>query len=85
VLVPRSLPIDAPVEIAITVRDRDSGRSARTSITGVVRKPRLCTPGQLTQAQYQAKIADLKAALSAQALTQEEYDRYDAELINCLK
>ena len=85
VLVPRSLPIDAPVEIAITVRDRDSGRSARTSITGVVRKPKLCTPGQLTQAQYQAKIADLKAALSAQALTQEEYDRYDAELVNCLK
>lgn len=85
VLVPRSLPIDAPVEIAITVRDRDSGRSARTSFTGVVRKPKLCTPGQLTQAQYQAKIADLRAALSAQALTQEEFDRYDAELINCLK
>ena len=85
VLVPRSLPIDAPVEIAIAARDRDSGRSARTSITGVVRKPKLCTPGQLTQAQYQAKIADLRAALSAQALTQDEYDRYDAELINCLK
>jgi hypothetical protein len=85
VLVPRSLPINAPVEIAITVRDRDSGRSARTTITGVVRKPKLCTPGALTQAQYQAKIADLRAALAASALTQQEYDSYDAELINCLK
>jgi len=67
------------------VRDRDSGRSARTTITGVVRKPKLCTPGALTQAQYQAKIADLRAALAASALTQQEYDSYDAELINCLK
>jgi hypothetical protein len=85
ITVPRTLPIDAPVEIAITARDRQSSRSARTTITGVVRKPKLCVPGQLTTAQYQAKIADLKAALSAKALTQDEYDRYDAELVSCLK
>jgi hypothetical protein len=85
IVVPRSLPIDAPVEIVITARDRDSARSARTTIVGVVRKPKLCTPGQLTTAQYQTKIADLRAALSAKVLTQDEFDRYDAELVTCLK
>jgi hypothetical protein len=69
----------------ITARDRDSSRTARTTIVGVVRKPRLCTPGQLTTAQYQAKIADLRAALSAKVLTQDEFDRYDAELVACLR
>ena len=85
IIVPRTLPIDAPVEIVITARDRDSSRNARTTIVGVVRKSRLCTPGQLTTAQYQAKIADLRAALSAKVLTQEEFDRYDAELVTCLR
>jgi hypothetical protein len=85
IVVPRTLPIDAPVEIVITARDRDSSRNARTTIVGVVRKPKLCTPGQLTTAQYQAKIADLRAALSAKVLTQEEFDRYDAELVTCLR
>jgi hypothetical protein len=85
IIVPRTLPIDAPVEIAITARDRPSSRSARATVVGVVRKPKLCVPGQLTNAQYQAKIADLKAALSVKALTQDEYDRYDAELVACLK
>ena len=85
VIVPRSLPIDAPVEMTITVRDRVSMRTARTSIVGVVRKPRLCLPGQLTRPQYQEKIANLRTALSDKLLTQAEFDRYDAELVACLK
>lgn len=85
VVVPRTLPIDAPVEIAITARDRQSARTARTAIVGVVRKPKLCVPGQLTPAQYRAKIGDLRAALAAKVLTQDEFDRYDAELVACLK
>ena len=75
----------APVEIAITARDRASSRSARTTVTGVVRKPRLCEPGQLTRAQYQAKIAELRAAVTAGDITQAQFDRYDAELVACLK
>lgn len=85
VIVPRSLPIDAPVEISITVRDTASTRTARTSIVGVVRKPKLCLPGQLTRAQYQEKIASLRTALSDKILTPAEFDRYDAELVACLK
>jgi hypothetical protein len=85
IIVPRTLPIDAPVEIAITARDRQSSRTARTTIVGVVRKPKLCVPGELTRAQYQAKVADLRAALADKVLTQAEFDRYDAELVACLK
>jgi hypothetical protein len=85
IIVPRDLPIDAPVEIAIVARDRQSSRTARTTVVGVVRKPKLCTPGQLTHAQYQAKVTELRAALGAKYLTQDEFDRYDAELVACLK
>jgi hypothetical protein len=85
VIVPRSLPIDAPVEIAITARDRATSRSARTTVTGVVRKPKLCEPGQLTRAQYQAKITELRAAVTAGDITQAQLDHYDAELVACLK
>jgi hypothetical protein len=85
VAVPRTLPIDAPVEIAITARDRASSRSVRATVVGVVRKPRLCEPGQLTRAQYRAKIAELRAAVTAGDITQAQFDRYDAELVACLK
>jgi hypothetical protein len=85
VTVPRTLPIDALVEMAITARDRPSGRTARAAVVGVVRRPKLCMPGQLTRAEYQDKVADLRTALSAKALTQAEFDRYDAELVSCLK
>jgi hypothetical protein len=85
IAVPRGLPIHAPVEIAITARDRASSRSARATVAGVVRKPRLCEPGKLTRAQYQAKITELRAAVTAGDLTQAQFDRYDAELVACLK
>jgi hypothetical protein len=85
IIVPRELPIDAPVEISIVARDRQSSRTARTAVVGVVRKPKLCVPGQLTHAQYQAKVAELRAALVNKYLTQDKFDRYDSELVACLK
>jgi hypothetical protein len=85
IIVPRELPIDAPVEISIVARDRQSSRTARTTVVGVVRKPKLCVPGQLTHAQYQAKVAELRAALVNKYLMQDEFDRYDSELVACLK
>ncbi|HMG52682.1 MAG TPA: hypothetical protein VK601_04365 [Kofleriaceae bacterium] len=85
VVVPRGLPIDAPVEIAIVARDRTSSRAARTTIVGVVRKPTMCEPGQLTRAQYQAKITELRAAVTAGDIAQAQFDKYDAELTACLK
>lgn len=85
IVVVGDVPIDAEVEIAVTARDRGSARTARTTLPGVVRKPKLCEPGQLTQAQYQTEIAKLRSALSRGLFTQVEYDRLDAELVACLK
>jgi hypothetical protein len=85
ITVPRDLPIDAPVEIVIVARDRQSSRSASTTVVGVVRKPKLCVKGQLTDAQYRAKLTELRAAVTAGDLTQAQLDRYDAEMVTCLK
>jgi hypothetical protein len=83
--VPRELAIDSTVEIAVSANDRQFARSAHTSLVGVVRKPKLCNAGQLTRAQYRAKLTELRAAVAAGDLTQAQLDRYDAELVTCLK
>jgi hypothetical protein len=85
VAVPRELPIDSTVQIAAIARDTESARTARASVVGVVRKPKLCTAGHLTRAQYQAKLRELRAAVTAGDLTQAQLDRYDAELVTCLQ
>jgi len=85
IAVPRDLPMGAPVEIELTARDPASPRSARATVAGVVRKPRLCDPGRLTRDQYRAKLTELRAAVAAGDLTQAQLDRYDAELVTCLK
>jgi hypothetical protein len=83
--VPRTLPINAQVPIAITVRDHPSSVTATTTMVGLVRKPRLCVPGALTRAEYRARVQELQAQLAAKRLTQSEYDGYEAELVACLK
>jgi hypothetical protein len=83
--IPRDVALDSTLEILVTARDARFQRSASTTITGVVRKPKLCSSGQLTRAQYNAKIAELRAAFAAGDLTQAELDRYDAELVGCLQ
>ncbi|MCE9579005.1 MAG: hypothetical protein K8W52_38125 [Deltaproteobacteria bacterium] len=85
VAIPRNLTLDAPVELTVEARDQRFQRTATATIAGIVRKPRLCIPGQLTRAQYNAKIAELRAAAAAGDLTQAELDRYDAELVGCLQ
>jgi hypothetical protein len=85
VAIPRELTLDADVEIAVTAQDARSQRSARTSIVGTPRSPKVCAPGQLTRAQYQVKLRELRAAAAAGDLTQAQLDRYDAELVACLK
>jgi hypothetical protein len=83
--VPRSLPINSQVPIAIRVRDRQSSRTATATVVGVMRKPRLCTPGKLTRAEYQAALTEFQAQLAAKRITQAEYDNYEGELVGCLK
>lgn len=84
ITIPRELAIDSTVEIAVSAHDPKAQRSARTVVVGVVRKLKLCTAGQLSRAQYRAKLKELRAAVAAGDLTQAQLDRYDAELVTCL-
>ena len=80
-----SIPIDAQVEITITAKERGTARTARTTLPGVVRKPKLCVPGQLTPQKYQSEITKLRSGRAQGLFTQAELDRLDAELVACLK
>ena len=45
----------------------------------------LCPGGKLTRAQYDEKRAKLKKTLAQGAITQEEFERLDGDLIRCLE
>jgi len=40
---------------------------------------------RLTRDEYKAKRKRLQAALDSGALTQKEFDKYDADLVSCLQ
>jgi hypothetical protein len=85
VTIPRDAALDATVELAVNAHDRKGKLTAHTSVISAVRKRRLCAPGELTRDQYRAKMNELRAAVAAGDMTQAQLDRYDAELVTCLK
>ncbi|HET9627012.1 MAG TPA: hypothetical protein VFP84_36885, partial [Kofleriaceae bacterium] len=85
VTIPRDAALDATVELAVNAHDRKGKLTAHTSVVSAVRKRKLCTPGELTREQYRAKLTELRAAVAAGDMTQAQLDRYDAELVTCLK
>jgi hypothetical protein len=84
VTIPHDLSIDSMVAITVFATDHTFRRVAHTRVVGTIRRPALCTPGQLTPTQYQVKVAELRAELAAGDLTQAQFDQYDAELVTCL-
>jgi hypothetical protein len=85
IVLPSDLAIDSTVEIAVTARDVISTDIARTTILGVIRKPNPCISGRLSREQYREKIAQLRAAVAEGSMTSEQFDRYDAALVACLR
>lgn len=85
VTIPRDAALDATVELAVNAHDRKGKLTAHTSVVSAVRKRKLCAPGELTREQYRAKMNELRAAVAAGDMTQAQLDRYDAELVTCLK
>jgi hypothetical protein len=81
--VPRDFPIDS--KILVLARDTVFSRTARAVVPGVIRRSRMCEVGKLTAGEYRAKIAELRAATSAGYINQAQFDRYDAELVGCLR
>jgi hypothetical protein len=85
IVIPRELAASSTVQLAITARDTRLGRETQTTLNATVGKPKLCDAGKLTRKQYDAKIRELRATVASGDMTQVQLDRYDAELILCLK
>lgn len=79
------LTVGSSAELGINVLDAQLHRVAHTTVTLQITKPRLCEPGSLTRAAYDAKIAKLRNNVRAGNMTQAEMDGYDSELLLCLR
>jgi hypothetical protein len=55
------------------------------SMSVAVASPSTGCKARLTRSEYQVKHKRLQAALDAGALTQKEFDAYDADLVSCLQ
>ncbi len=85
VRVPRGATPDQAVPLVVRVEKPGGGRLGVERGSIEVRMPTLCPDGRITRAQYEAKRASLEAAVDSGTLTQEEFERYDAELVGCLR
>jgi hypothetical protein len=78
--------LDPTVVAAVT-----SDNAPPASVTGKLRlAPEItlrgpCTRGTLTREAYRIRRSGLAAALAAAALTQQEFDSYDAALVSCIE
>jgi hypothetical protein len=84
VTVPRDLVIGSTTQLVVTASDPERGRLAQTLLVAEVAKAKLCVAGQLSRRDYDAKLAELRAAVKAGDMTQAQLDRYDGELLLCL-
>lgn len=76
--------LGARVSLSITARGGNVKREGIQHLRARVVAPVLCPAGRLTRAAYTAKLRQLRAALKSGALSQQEFDRYDAALVMCL-
>lgn len=83
--IPADLAINSNVEIATTAHARKTPRTAHAQVIGVIGKPRVCRAGTLTRAEYNAKVAAMRAAMASGGLRKDAFDRYDAELVTCMR
>lgn len=79
--------VPADVEGDSTVRVAIAGAAVRPAAATINIKVAsgLCGGKKLTQEEYRARRAKLEKAFQAGALSAQEFDRYDAELVSCLK
>jgi hypothetical protein len=83
-VVPREATLDSELALTVRVRHADSKAVESEVITLVIARPAICPDGKLTRAQFETKRAELKRTLAEGIITQEEYDRYEEQLVGCL-
>ena len=76
-----------PTVVAVVTSGNAPPASATSKLRLATEAPLhgLCERGALTRDAYRIKRNSLEAALAAAALTQQEFDRYDAALVRCIE
>lgn len=82
--VPRDATMDAELTIHIDVVDA-SGAKAQALLHLEVARPQLCPEGRITRERFLEKRAELRRKLAAGLISKDDYDRYEAELVGCMK
>jgi hypothetical protein len=82
--VPRDASIDAPLTLRIDAVDA-SGVRAQAILHLEVARPQLCPGGRITRERFVEKRTELRRKLDAGLISKEDYDRYEAELVGCMK
>ena len=83
--VPRGAALDSQLALTLRVRHDGSKHFQEVVLPLVVARPRICPHGKLTREAFTKKRAELRGTLDAGLISQDEYDRYEAELVGCLE
>jgi hypothetical protein len=77
--------MDSELVIDVVARDPGSGVSGSHELKVLVARPKICPSGKLTRPEFVKKREELRKTLEAGVISQEEYERYEAELVGCME
>lgn len=82
---PSSAKLGSSLQITITMSAPDMAPVTQRVAVEVVEFHGMCKQGKLTRDEYRKKRKRLESALAAGALSQDEFDKYDSELVSCIE
>lgn len=82
---PANAKLGSSLRITITMNAPDVPPVQQQIAIEVVEFHGICKQGKLTREAYRIKRKRLQDALAAKALTQEEFDGYDSEMVSCIE
>ena len=82
---PASAKLGSSLLIIVTMTAPDVPPVQQQIAVEVVEFHGMCKQGKLTRDAYRKKRKRLEAALAARALSQDEFDKYDSELVSCIE
>lgn len=82
---PAKAKLGSSLQITITMTAPDMAPVQQHIAVEVVESHGMCKQGKLTRDAYRKKRKRLEAALAAGALSQDEFDKYDSELVSCIE
>jgi hypothetical protein len=84
-ILPATAKLGSALRITITMNAPNAPPVQQQIAIDVVEFHGICKQGKLTRDAYRIKRKRLQAALAAHALSQEEFDGYDSEMVSCIE